>query len=103
MAELERQAEKMVEVESRAEVAEGERDAALDRMQLMTPRPSLSPLIELPSTLGPDGSAKFVAAVNKFRYESVRYPSGSYTMLTAECCNAGAWEKFYNMTHTIPR
>ncbi len=68
MAELERQAEHMVEVESRAEVAEGERDAALDRMQLMTPRPALPPSIELPSTLGPEGSAKFLAALNKFRY-----------------------------------
>ncbi|EIE22924.1 hypothetical protein COCSUDRAFT_64043 [Coccomyxa subellipsoidea C-169] len=67
MAELERQAEHMVEVESRAEVAEGERDAALDRMQLMTPRPALPPSIELPSTLGPEGSAKFLAALNKFR------------------------------------
>jgi hypothetical protein len=68
MAELERQAEHMVEVESRAEVAEGERDAALDRMQLMTPRPALPPSIELPNTLGPEGAAKFLAALNKFRW-----------------------------------
>lgn len=67
MAELERQAEHMVELESRAEVAEGERDAALDRMQLLTPRPPLSAAVELPDQLGPEGAAKFLAAVNKHR------------------------------------
>ncbi len=68
MAELERQAEHMVEVESRAEVAEGERDAALDKMALMTPRPALSPTIDLPKSLGLEGTAKFLAAINKHRY-----------------------------------
>ena len=67
MAELERQAEHMVELESRAEVAEGERDAALDKMHLMTPRPSLSPSIDLPNQLGPEGASKFLAAINKHR------------------------------------
>ncbi|CAL8464737.1 g4272 [Coccomyxa elongata] len=67
MAELERQAEHMVEVESRAEVAEGERDAALDKMALMTPRPALSPTIDLPKSLGPEGTSKFLAAINKHR------------------------------------
>ena len=74
MVELERQAEHMVELESRAEVAEGERDAALDRMQAMTPRPPLSAAIELPHLLGPEGAAKFASAVDKHRLAPCRLP-----------------------------
>lgn len=75
MAELEQQAEHMVEVESRAEVAEGERDAALDKMALMTPRPALSATIDLPKSLGPEGTSKFLAAINKHRCPENIYPA----------------------------
>lgn len=67
MAELEHQAEHMIEMESRAEVAEGERDSALDKMQLMTPRPSMSPSIDLLGSLGAEGNSVFLAALNKHR------------------------------------
>ena len=67
-AELERQAEGIVVLESRIEVAEGERDAAREAMQGMTPRPGLPPGMALPGQLGPEGTAKFMAALTKHRW-----------------------------------
>ena len=67
-AELEKQAEGIVVLESRIEVAEGERDAAREAMQAMTPRPGLPPGLALPSQLGPEGTAKFMAALTKHRW-----------------------------------
>lgn len=67
MAELERVGDAAVDLESRAEVAEGERDAALERMRAMTPRPALPAGMHLPTALGPAGTAKFVAAVTRHR------------------------------------
>ena len=66
--ELERQAEGIIELESRIEVAEAERDAARGQMQAMTPRPGLPPGMALPSQLGPQGTAKFVTALTKHRW-----------------------------------
>ena len=67
-AELEKQAEGIVVLESRIEVAEGERDAAREQMQAMTPRPGLPPGMALPGQLGPEGTAKFMAALTKHRW-----------------------------------
>ena len=55
-------------LESRIEVAEGERDAAREQMQAMTPRPGLPPGMALPGQLGPEGTAKFMAALTKHRW-----------------------------------
>ena len=65
--ELEKQAEGVIELESRIEVAEGERDAARAQMQAMTPRPDLPPGMVLPRHLGPQGTARFAAALTKHR------------------------------------
>ena len=65
--ELEKTAERIIELESRIEVAEGERDAARDRMQTMTPRPGLPPGMALPGQLGPEGTARFATALTKHR------------------------------------
>lgn len=65
--ELEKQAEGIIELESRIEVAEGERDTAREQMQSMTPRPDLPPGMALPRQLGPQGTAKFAAALIKHR------------------------------------
>ena len=67
-AELEKQAEGIVVLESRIEVAEGERDGAREAMQAMTPRPGLPPGMALPGQLGPEGTAKFMAALTKHRW-----------------------------------
>ena len=52
-AELERTADAMVELESRADAAEAQRDAALDAARALTPRPPLPPAMPLPRALGP--------------------------------------------------
>lgn len=70
--ELEKQAQGIIELESRAEVAEGERDAARYQMQAMTPRPGLPPGMLLPGLLGSEGTAKFVAALTKNRCRLLR-------------------------------
>ncbi len=61
----------MIELESRIEVAEGERDAAREQMQTMTPRPDLPPGMALPMQLGPQGTGRFAAALTKHRWRSV--------------------------------
>lgn len=67
-AELEKQAEGIVVLKSRIEVAEGERDAAREQMQAMTPRPGLPPGMALPGQLGPEATARFMAALTKHRW-----------------------------------
>ena len=68
---LELEREGIIELESRIEVAEAERDAARDQMQVMTPRPGLPPGMALPSQLGPEGTAKLVTALAKHRWRSL--------------------------------
>jgi hypothetical protein len=77
MAELERAADAAVELESRVEVAEGERDAAQERMRAMTPRPALPPGMHLPAALGPAGTARFIAAVTRHRCRMGHVPTSS--------------------------
>ena len=75
--ELEKQAGGIIELESRIEVAEGERDAAREQMQTMTPRPGLAPGMALPGQLGPEGTARFGAALVKHRWRSLSWCTSS--------------------------
>ena len=52
-------------------MAEGERDAAREQMQNMTPRPDLPPGMALPRQLGLQGTGRFAAALTKHRWCSV--------------------------------
>ncbi len=67
MVELEAAADALVELESRAEVAEGERDAALAAGRALTPRPGLSAALPLAQRLGPAGAARLEQALQLFR------------------------------------
>ena len=67
MAELEAAADALVELESRAEVAESERDAALAAGRSLTPRPGLPAALPLAQRLGPAGAARLDEALQLFR------------------------------------
>lgn len=67
MAELEAAADALVELESRAEVAESERDAALAAARSLTPRPGLPAALPLAQRLGPAGAARLDEALQRFR------------------------------------
>ena len=66
-AELEAAADALVELESRAEVAENERDAALAAARSLTPRPGLPAALPLAQRLGPAGAARLDEALQHFR------------------------------------
>ncbi|KAK9825600.1 hypothetical protein WJX74_009007 [Apatococcus lobatus] len=53
-------------MKSRAEIAENERDAALDKLHISTPRPAPD-LRNLPTVLNPAGLKKFQDALSKFQ------------------------------------
>ena len=55
-----------MELESRAEIAEDERDVALSKLRVCTPRPPLN-LGHLPSILDPADLKNFQEALSKFR------------------------------------
>lgn len=57
----------LVELESRAEIAENERDVALSKLRVCTPRPTVN-LGSLPAILDLAGLEKFKEALSKFRY-----------------------------------
>jgi len=67
LVELEAAADALVELESRAEVAEGERDAAVAAGRALTPRPGLSAALPLAQRLGPAGAARLEQALQLFR------------------------------------
>ncbi|KAK9848175.1 hypothetical protein WJX84_006708 [Apatococcus fuscideae] len=66
VTDLERTADTLVEMESRAEIAENERDVALDKLRISTPRPAPD-LRNLPSVLDSAGLKKFQDALSKFQ------------------------------------
>ena len=67
MLGMEKAADEGVAFQSRAEAAEAQRDAAVDRMRAMTPRPPLPRAMALPAALGAEGTQRFVAALAKYR------------------------------------
>ena len=67
MAELELAADALVELESRAEVAENERDAALEAGRSLTPRPGLPAALPLVQRMGPAGAARLEESLRQYR------------------------------------
>lgn len=66
LAELEQTADEMVALESRAEMAEAERDGAAEAMAAMTPRPA-RPLPAAQAVLGTEGLALLQTVVLHYR------------------------------------
>lgn len=66
VAQLERESDEIVSLESRAELAENERDAALERLHISTPRPPLQ-IGDMWEMLGAEGCQKLEEAINDHR------------------------------------
>ena len=66
VTDLERTTDALVEMESRAETAENERDAALTRLRISTPRPQPN-LGSMPSFLDAAGLKKFQQALSNYK------------------------------------
>ncbi len=66
VTDLEKTADTLVELESRTEIAENERDAALHRLAISTPRPEPD-FGSVASVLDAAGLTKLRAALDKFK------------------------------------
>ena len=66
VTELEKTADSLVEMESRAEIAENERDAVMSRLKISTPRPEPN-FGSISSVLDAAGLKKLRDALDKFK------------------------------------
>ena len=96
MADLESTADEVVQLESRAEAAENERDEAAARLRVSTPRPQQNwdALLELVGKQGEGGVGRRGDVVGRWRQDAPVHcgPSATpgATTLSAGCCRRGA-------------